>query len=50
MGFTILLVVVDTGDGILLKPKTLFNETNISDVAPCLKYKGKPKSIELLGQ
>ncbi len=40
------LIVVDTGDGILLKPKTPFNETKIDDVASCLKYKGKPKSIE----
>ncbi len=39
------LVVVNTADGILLKSKTPFNETSISDVASCLKYKGKPKSI-----
>lgn len=40
------LVVIDIGDGILLKPKTPFNETNIDDVASCLKYKGKPKSVD----
>ncbi len=40
------LVVVDTGDGILLKPKTPFSETDISEVAACLKYKGEPKSID----
>ena len=40
------LVVIDVGDGILLKPKTPFNETNIDDVASCLKYKGKPKSVD----
>ncbi len=40
------LVVIDVGDGILLKPKTPFNETNIDDVASCLKYKGKSKSID----
>jgi len=40
------LVVVDLGDGILLKPKTPFDETDIADVASCLKYEGKPKSID----
>ena len=40
------LVVVDVGDGVLLKPKMPFNETNISDVASCLKYEGKPKSLD----
>ena len=40
------LVVVDLGDGILLKPKTPFDETAIADVASCLKYEGKAKSIE----
>jgi len=40
------LVVIDVGDGILLKPKTPFPESNISDVASCLKYKGKTKTLE----
>ena len=40
------LIVIDTGDGILLKPKTPFQETSIENVASCLKYTGKPKSIE----
>ncbi len=40
------LVVVDAGDGILLKPRMPFEETNIADVASCLKYEGKPKSID----
>ncbi len=40
------LVVIDMGDGILLKPKTPFPESNISDVASCLKYKGKAKTLE----
>ena len=39
------LVAIDTADGILLKPKTLFPQTNITDVAGCLEYKGKPKSL-----
>jgi len=40
------LVVEDFGDGILLKPKTPFEETSIKDVASCLKFKGKAKSLE----
>jgi len=40
------LVVVDVGDGILLKPKTPFEETSIKDVASCLRYKGKSKSLD----
>ena len=40
------LVVVDTGDGILLKPKTPFVETSINQVAASLKFKGKAKSLE----
>jgi len=39
-------LVVDLGDGFLLKPKTPFEETDIADVASCLKYEGKPKSID----
>ncbi|MBL1275346.1 MAG: AbrB/MazE/SpoVT family DNA-binding domain-containing protein [Ectothiorhodospiraceae bacterium] len=40
------LVVVDVGDGILLKPKTPFEETKIKDVASCLRFKGKTKTLE----
>lgn len=40
------LVVFDTGDGILLKPKKPFTETDINDVASCLHYSGKPKTLE----
>ena len=40
------LVVVDLGDSILLKSKTPFDETDIADVASCLKYEGKPKSTD----
>lgn len=39
------LIVVNIGDGILLKPKTPFVKTTISEVASCLKYSGKPKSL-----
>ncbi len=40
------LLVIDTGDGILLKPKTPFPETSIQDVAACLAYDGEPKSLD----
>jgi len=39
------LVVVDMEDGILLKPKTPFEETSLKDVASCLRYKGKAKTL-----
>jgi len=39
------LVVVDAGDGVLLKPKQVFEETQLDDVASCLKYTGKAKSL-----
>ncbi len=40
------LVAIDAGDGILLKPKTPFEETSIKDVASCLKFKGKAKTLD----
>lgn len=40
------LIAIDMGDGILLKPKKLFPETILDDVAGCLKYQGKSQSIE----
>ncbi len=40
------LVVIDMGDGILLRPRTPFETTNIGDVASCLKYSGKAKSLD----
>ncbi|MDZ7967305.1 MAG: AbrB/MazE/SpoVT family DNA-binding domain-containing protein [Nostoc sp. DedSLP03] len=39
-------IIIDMGDGILLKPKKLFPETKLDDVAGCLKYIGKPKTLE----
>jgi AbrB family looped-hinge helix DNA binding protein len=44
------LVVIDTGDGVLLKPKTPFHETNIEDVASCLRYAGEPKTLNDMEQ
>ena len=40
------LIVIDTGDGILLKPKKPFAETTLNEVAGCLKYQGTPKSLD----
>ena len=31
---------------ILLKPKTAFPKTNIDDIAGCLAYQGKAKTVE----
>ena len=40
------LILIDTGDGILLKPKMSFPKTTLNDVAGCLKYQDEPKTIE----
>lgn len=40
------LIAIDTGDGILLKPKKPFEQTTLADVAGCLKWKGQPKSLD----
>ena len=40
------LEVIDSNDSIILRPKKPFNETNIDDVAGCLNYTGKAKSID----
>jgi AbrB family looped-hinge helix DNA binding protein len=42
------LIIIDMGDGILLKPKQnkIFVETTLDDVAGCLKYQGTPKTLE----
>ncbi len=38
------LEVIETEEGILLKPKAPFDTTSLEDVAGCLKYRGKAKS------
>jgi bifunctional DNA-binding transcriptional regulator/antitoxin component of YhaV-PrlF toxin-antitoxin module len=38
------LIAIDTGDGILLKPKKPFVQTALADVAGCLKYLGTRKT------
>ncbi|MEB3229953.1 MAG: AbrB/MazE/SpoVT family DNA-binding domain-containing protein [Leptolyngbyaceae bacterium] len=37
-------------DGILLKPKTPFPKTSLSQVAGCLKYQGQPKTLAEMDQ
>jgi len=37
--------VEETGDGILLRPTRPFPETRLEDLAGCLRYKGKPKTL-----
>ena len=40
------LVVVDVGDGILLKPKAPFEESTLEEVAGCLHFEGKAKTLD----
>jgi AbrB family looped-hinge helix DNA binding protein len=37
--------VEETEDGVLLRPTARFPRTTLADVAGCLRYKGRPKSI-----
>lgn len=40
------LIAIEVGDGILLKPKKPFPQTTLDQVTGCLRYEGKPKSLE----
>ncbi|MGF1538962.1 MAG: AbrB/MazE/SpoVT family DNA-binding domain-containing protein [Pleurocapsa sp.] len=40
------LIAINTGDGILLKPKKPFRETKLENVAGYLQYEGKAKTLE----
>lgn len=40
------LVVIEMGDGLLLRPKGPFEETSLDQVAGSLKFSGKAKSQE----
>ena len=44
------LIIINMGDGILLKPKKIFSETRLDEVAGCLNYQGKVKTIEQMDQ
>jgi AbrB family looped-hinge helix DNA binding protein len=37
--------IEDTGEGILLRPVARFKETDLNDVAGCLRFNGRPKTI-----
>lgn len=39
-------LVEETAEGILLRPRSRFPVTTLAEVVGCLKYKGKPKTIE----
>jgi AbrB family looped-hinge helix DNA binding protein len=39
------LTVIESDDGILLKPAAPFPETTLADIAGCLPYKGKAKTL-----
>ena len=39
------LIVIDTGDGILLKPKAPFSESTLSEVAGCPTIQEQPKQL-----
>ena len=39
------LAFEETSDGILLRPVTVFPPSTLDQVAGCLKYEGKPKTI-----
>ncbi len=40
------LILIDTGNGILLKPKAPFPESKPSEVAGCLHYAGIAKTVD----
>lgn len=40
------LQAIDTDEGILLRTTTPFAETTVKEVASCLSYTGKPKTLE----
>lgn len=40
------LSVIDTGDGILLRPSRSFKKTKLEQVAGILKYSGEPVSLD----
>ena len=40
------LIVIDTGDGVLLRPKSPFSATDVGEVAGLLRAKVEPKTDE----
>jgi AbrB family looped-hinge helix DNA binding protein len=42
--------VEETAEGVLLRPLSRFPKTRLEDVAGCLKYTGRPKTISQMEQ
>jgi bifunctional DNA-binding transcriptional regulator/antitoxin component of YhaV-PrlF toxin-antitoxin module len=42
--------VTETAEGVLLKPVSPFPETKLEEVAGCMKYRGKPKTLEKISK
>jgi AbrB family looped-hinge helix DNA binding protein len=40
------LQAIDMDEGVLLRPASLFPKTTLQEVAFCLSYSGKPKTVE----
>lgn len=40
------LVVIEMNGGVLLKPKAPFSATTLKEVASCLHYQGKAKTLD----
>ena len=40
------LVMLEIGDGLLLRPKKTVKQTTIEEVAGCLRYSGAPKTLQ----
>lgn len=45
-----ILIVINTDDGVFLKPKVPFEDTRIEDVSSCLRYTGEVKSLDDMEQ
>lgn len=43
-------VVIDTGDGLLLKPSPPFEPTTLAEVAGSLPYEGAPLTVEEMAE
>ncbi len=44
------LLIVNSGDGVLLTTKALFEPTTIDDVAGCLQYAGSAKTLDEMNE
>jgi len=44
------LVVIDTDEGVFLKPARPFQPVTLDELAGCLSYRGHARSLEKMGQ